>query len=141
MWTLWLLAATVRSFAHMPLGISNRNSSKCLGGLYNVISWVKTLLNFDSIYDSRNMIESRILKLKKFLDVDPDPKILKQERSRRLKMWLQAPSLLQVLAPSWTTEASIRKIRGIEVTGKQPATEIPLWVHSTISLLGCIAII
>ena len=25
MWTLLLLAATVRSFAHMPLGISNRN--------------------------------------------------------------------------------------------------------------------
>ena len=25
MWTLVLLAATVRSFAHMPLGISNRN--------------------------------------------------------------------------------------------------------------------
>jgi len=27
MWTLLLLAATVRSFAHMPLGISDRNTS------------------------------------------------------------------------------------------------------------------
>ena len=27
MWTLLLLAATVRSFAHMPLGISDRNNS------------------------------------------------------------------------------------------------------------------
>ena len=27
MWTLLLLAATVRSFAHMPLGISDRNST------------------------------------------------------------------------------------------------------------------
>jgi len=26
-WSLLLLAATVRSFAHMPLGISDRNSS------------------------------------------------------------------------------------------------------------------
>ena len=28
MWTLLLLAATERSFAHMPLGISDRNTSK-----------------------------------------------------------------------------------------------------------------
>ena len=28
MWTLLLLAATVRSFAHMPLGISDRNTTK-----------------------------------------------------------------------------------------------------------------
>jgi len=27
MWTLLLLAATVRSFAHMPLGISDRNTN------------------------------------------------------------------------------------------------------------------
>jgi len=27
MWTLLLLAATVQSFAHMPLGISDRNST------------------------------------------------------------------------------------------------------------------
>ena len=30
MWTLLLLAATVRSFAHMPLGISDRNNTKAL---------------------------------------------------------------------------------------------------------------
>ena len=29
-WSLLLLAATVRSFAHMPLGISGRNSSHCI---------------------------------------------------------------------------------------------------------------
>jgi len=29
MWTLLLLAATVRSFAHVPVGISDRNTNKC----------------------------------------------------------------------------------------------------------------
>ena len=28
MWTLLLLAAAVRSFAHMPLGISDRNNTE-----------------------------------------------------------------------------------------------------------------
>ena len=28
-WALLLLAATVRSFAHMPLGISDRNTTYC----------------------------------------------------------------------------------------------------------------
>jgi len=37
MWTLLLLAATVRSFAHMPLGISDRNSSISIKNRKNVI--------------------------------------------------------------------------------------------------------
>jgi len=35
-WSLLLLAATVRSFAHMPLGISDRNNTYVLGEIYNL---------------------------------------------------------------------------------------------------------
>ena len=35
MWTLLLLAAMVRSFAHMPLGISDRNSIIVTKYIYN----------------------------------------------------------------------------------------------------------
>jgi len=35
MWTLLLLAATVRSFAHVPLGISDRNTTTVYDKLLN----------------------------------------------------------------------------------------------------------
>jgi len=37
-WSLLLLAATVRSFAHMPLGISDRNSTKLFPRASNSIN-------------------------------------------------------------------------------------------------------
>ena len=36
MWTLLLLAATVRSFAHLPLGLSDRNSILCKALFKNI---------------------------------------------------------------------------------------------------------
>jgi len=39
MWTLLLFAATVRSFAHMPLGISDRNS---INQGFTAVSWNKS---------------------------------------------------------------------------------------------------
>ena len=47
-----------------------------------------TLLNFGCIDGSRCFNRSRILKLENFSD--PDSKILEQERSRSVKMWLQS---------------------------------------------------
>jgi len=40
MWTLLFLAATVRSFAHMPLGISDRNNIKKLNLAYKYVVFV-----------------------------------------------------------------------------------------------------
>jgi len=39
-WSLLLLAATVRSFAHMPLGISDRNTSSGVGAQCKWDRWV-----------------------------------------------------------------------------------------------------
>ena len=40
MWTLLLLAARVRSFAHMPLGISDRNSSRSRPSPSDILVWM-----------------------------------------------------------------------------------------------------
>ena len=46
MWTLLLLAATVRSFAHMPLGISDRNNTKLSPTIYNEIAPMAMVFTF-----------------------------------------------------------------------------------------------
>ena len=55
----------------------------------NVISYVKTLLNFGCIDGSPN--RSRIFKFGKFLSSDSN--ILAQERNWSLKMWLRPPRM------------------------------------------------
>jgi len=50
MLTLLLLAATVRSFAHMPLGISDRNSVLCVCRNELVLFWSKLIHFFCRIF-------------------------------------------------------------------------------------------
>jgi len=50
-----------------------------------VISSNTTLVNFDWIDRNRSLNKSRIVKIEKYPNPDPDSKILEQERSRSLK--------------------------------------------------------
>ena len=56
MWTLLLLAATVRSFAHMPLGISDRNTTH--PALRKQRPLAKTANNFSELLTNRTDTES-----------------------------------------------------------------------------------
>jgi len=86
--------------------VKNRNrirghfSISAAAGVFVVIFSVKTWENFGCIDDcSWSLHRSRILKFEKLLDPEPDQdsKILKQERSRRLKKWLRPPLVTTVL--------------------------------------------